>query len=115
MSKRLIIQVLWLVLGLYVCTTLAKSLVQLYQASGRVATQQAKLESLKSEIAGLNSELEYVRSYSFLEKTARDKLNLQRPGEVILMVYDNHLVVQQTQTEAEQPLPFWQRWLRLFM
>jgi cell division protein FtsB len=114
MSRQVIFKILWLSLGLYACFTLSKSLVQLYQASKRVGIQEAKREQLASQVAELKNQFEYVKSYDFVEREARDKLNLQRPGEIVLVMPAQQLVVKSEEPKNSPVLTNWQKWLRLF-
>lgn len=112
--RKKIVQILWLVLGLYACIALSRSLAQLYQASRRVTTQETKLSELKSEVAGLKTQLEEVESWDFLEKQARNELGLQRPGEIVLVLPPTNLVVNGGESRSEVTEENWQKWLKLF-
>lgn len=114
MSKAAIFRLLWLGLGLYISFTLTKSLWELYQASGRLTTQSEKLSSLEKKVAELKDRLDYVRSYEFVEKEARDRLNLQRPGEIVLILPEPDAVLGVEAGAEKAELPNWQKWLRLF-
>lgn len=86
MERKKLVNLVVLFSTLYISYTLTKSLVALYQAKDRVTTQQEKLTELKNENQVLSEKLEEVSSVEFVEKEAREKLNMQLPGEVVVLV-----------------------------
>jgi cell division protein FtsB len=85
------------------------------RASDRVTSQTVKLEEKKNQLAELESRLEYVNSYEFIEKEAREKLNLQRPGEIVLVVPETAPTILVEEDEKGEDLTNWQKWIKLFM
>ncbi len=47
------------------------------------ANNEARIDSLQTEIATLEKEIEYSESLEFVEKVARDELGMVRPREII--------------------------------
>lgn len=68
---------------LYLGTTLLQQELSLKALSVREAEQMARLDELEAEIAEVQTDLEEADSKEFVEKKAREKLGLVKPGEII--------------------------------
>lgn len=99
------------------CLILALILIAFIKQSGREKNMDASNQELTSEVADLarqNQELEqliaYFGSSEFVEKEAREKLNMARPGEKTLIITDpNSLINLPTnQTPKSMPQKWWQ-------
>ena len=92
-----------------------KSLLDLRKAGGRVDQAKQDLVELKAQNQDLKKKLTEVSSNEFVEKEARDKLNLQKPGEVVvLMPKNDQEMAQEDQVAAEKPLSNPEKWWKLF-
>ena len=72
----------------------------------RVAEEQKKQEDLKRELA-------QAESQKYIEKQAREKLNMGKEGEIIILLPTPDL------SPSPTPIPLdtssnWQKWVRLF-
>jgi cell division protein FtsB len=114
MNRRQIAQVVVILISLYLSYTLIKSLLELYQARDRVTTQQARLDEAKLANADLKKRLEEVRSLDFLEKEAREQLNMQLPGEVVIVIEGVKGDRRREQTRKEVKISNWSKWAKLF-
>ena len=72
----------------------------------------ARIESLKKEIAELEKENEEIQAglsqkgeEGYLEKEARERLNLKKPGEEVVVV-----VPPKEGEGAQEPKNFWGKW-----
>lgn len=72
-----------------------------------------RLEKSKQQKENLERELARVQSQEYIEKEARDKLNLGREGEVVLLLPTISTNQGPTPTPL-QDVPNWQRWWKLF-
>ena len=106
-------------LGIWLVVSLSRDLWQLLQKRGRVEKMVVKKEELVVENLALKEKLEYVESEEFTEKEAREKLNMSKEGEVVVVLpekittADFQSANQQNQLTSEN-LPNYQQWLRLF-
>ncbi len=74
-----------------------------------------EVEELTLKNKELKERLEYVKSEEFVEKEVRDKLNMAKENEVIVVLPEGlELRDQQLEASNEEDLPNWQRWLKLF-
>lgn len=81
MSLKRIIFILVIVAGVYLIINLSTTITTLWQRQSELTRAQEELEMAKKENKDLKSQLEYAQSQEFLEKEARNKLNLVMPGE----------------------------------
>ncbi len=108
-------QGLAILVGLYMCVALGRSLWQLYRAGGRVEEARQELGNLKLENEQLQIKLVEVETDGFVEGQARDKLNLQRTGEIVVVLPQMKEREGEDQgTEELRDVPNWQKWAGLF-
>lgn len=62
----------------------------------------------------LQKQLAQVKSPQFLEKEARDKLLLVKPGESDVLIDQTLLTATSSATKKEIEKPYWQQWLDVF-
>ncbi len=57
------------------------------------------------------------QSQDEVEKIARDKLNMGKPGETVVVIPEELItkVIEDNKPKIEPKLPNWQGWLKLFM
>jgi cell division protein FtsB len=75
----------------------------------RVADLQRKNEEYKQKLSQVNT-------IEFIEQQARNKMNLSRPNETVIIIPNQQLqAVISMDTRPDDPqVPNWQGWLRLF-
>ena len=76
------------------------------QAEEKLAESKKQNESLKKQLA-------QVESRGFIEKEARNKLNLGREGEIFVFLPSISPMLEPTPTIVEN-LQNWQKWVRVF-
>lgn len=104
-----------MVVGLYLIFVLSKSLFFLYKAKGRLEIAQDQLNDLKDEEASLEAKLGEVESDIFVEAEARNKLNMKKEGEIVLIVPKGEEIENSiTSDEEEKGLSNWGKWLMVF-
>lgn len=82
----------------------------------RLESEVEDLTKLQKRNLELRNKLSAVGKLQFIEQQARDKLNLSREGETVVVIPESELqkvlgVKQAVQQRAE---PYWQGWLKLF-
>ena len=93
--------------------SLVNSIRSLWEKGGIISQRQAVLTEKQGESAELTEKLTYVQSPQFIEKEARDKLNLSRQGEVVVVVPEAVDSIE-AESNLQSQLPNWEQWLRLF-
>lgn len=110
-----------IIIIILVVTLIAYNLVaQIFQAlnSGdRLNKEAEELFKLELKNKELKNKLSQTKSLEFLEEMARDKLNLAKKGETIVVIPEEKIqeVLGTTKASEEQKLPNWQGWLKLFI
>ncbi len=95
---------------------LGRQISSALQASARLDQSASEASKLQDKNRLLRQQLEQVEDYSFVEEISRNKLNMVKPGETVVVIPDEVIKrVLSANTKAEEvKLPNWQGWLRLF-
>lgn len=94
--------------------------VKEYQQRQEEARLKQEVEVEKAKNASLLAQKEYLQSDEYVEKVAREELNLIKPGEraVIVIAPTPSAAETTNQSESkskkEEPKPAWQRWWDFF-
>ncbi|MBI2036391.1 septum formation initiator family protein [Candidatus Microgenomates bacterium] len=111
---RKIIAIIIFAFEAYLIITLSRSVWELWGKRDEYSKIQEKVAQLKEENNRRQSEARYVQTPQFIEKEAREKLNLVKPDETLVIIPQN---VLKEATAAASPAPIlapWQQWLKLF-
>ena len=104
--------VLWLI-SLIVAFGLARSVVgHFFRIDVVEEHRQALLKEEKRHLK-LLSDLAEATSAAFVEKQAREKLGLAKPGDSIVLLQDEAPISSGSASDV-QPKSNWERWWRLF-
>lgn len=116
MGKKIAILVILLIVGITIFN-LGKQISDSITASKRIDQAADEVSELQNENKRLNKRLSEVQEFDFIEETARNKLNMARPGETIVIVSQDELgKVLNSEKKTEPPkLANWQGWLKLFL
>lgn len=94
---------------------LSNQIYHALRAGKRLDEAASKLANLQRNNNELKKKLAEADSLTFIETQARDKLNLSRPGDTVIVIpqkeIDKVLGLQESSTEVK--LPNWQGWLKL--
>lgn len=115
-----LISCLGLILVFLLIIGFSKDIWQLLHADERIKKAEEKLIKLKEENQKLQGKLDYYQKDEFLEEQIRNKLQMAKPGEVIVVLPED--LNQETTEEAKisskiketKELANWQKWFRLF-
>lgn len=80
---------------------------------GRVDNLKTEQEKLEQEKKKLQAQLEYVKSDYYLEKVAREELQLTKPGETVVIVPEGigtTRVESNLKIGSDKALVNWQKW-----
>lgn len=112
---RKVAQFFILALVLILFYGLSNQIYHALQAGKRLDEAASKLANLQRKNNELKKKLAEADSLTFIETQARNKLNLARPGESVIVIsqkeIDKVLGLQESSTEAK--MPNWQGWLKL--
>ena len=116
-NKRKIVFILIFLIILLVFYALGSQIYDSLRSGDRLNKETDELIKLQKKNMELKKRLGKVQSIDFIEKEARNKLNLAREGETVVIIsqkeIDKVLGAEKKQVE-EIKIPNWQGWLRLF-
>ena len=75
-----------IVLLVLVVTATAKEKKSQQKTKDNINTLEQEIAELKGQNSNLSSLIEYLRSDGFVDREAREKLNMQKPGEKVVLV-----------------------------
>ncbi len=104
-----------LVLGLGLAIKLGFNAVTLYQAVGRLTTEQARLEEVKRENQELKDRLAVVQTPEYMEREAREKLGLGFDGEVVVVIPEEEIQTDRGGGMTEVEEVNWVKWRKLYL
>lgn len=113
MKSRLIIFFIS-ILCLFFIVDLTRSIYSLWKRGDIVKQRQQVQDSLAQENQRLKDKLQQVESSQFIEQQARDKLNLQRQGEIVVVLPEELEATEEKQENEVKDLPNWLQWWQLF-
>lgn len=91
--------------------SLVKGIQMTLASRGRVDELRKQRNELLLERAELAQRLEYIESSEYLEKVARDELNLALPGETTVIVPEGVVMgKQEVIEELEEEKQIWEKW-----
>ena len=119
--RRQAFSILALLLGIYFILALSRDLLDLLSKRERILQEEVEVKKLEQERRDLAEKLQYVSGDEFVEKDAREKLLMGKPGEVVMLLPpDNDQTGQagpisdKDQSSAKEDLANWEKWAQLF-
>ncbi len=114
MKKVLFIIVI--VASVFVINNLIRSIYSLWQKQHLLVNAQRELAEEQKRNKTLKKQLKLVESPEFVEKEARDRLFLSKPGEnQIILPRDAIATTEATTAKTQSDLePNWRKWWNLF-
>lgn len=102
-----------IIIAIYLIITTSKGIFDLLGSDSKLIRREKTLAALKKERDRLLVEKKKTESPLYLEKIARDKLGLSKPGEEVIVI-PPELLADNTPIVVEDKSPNWQKWLKLF-
>jgi len=103
-----------LVLCLILVAGVVRSVVSIYEKRGIVAERQQVLVAEEAKHDALMRQLQEATGSAFIERTAREKLGLVKPGEQVVILDQSKLPSTDISTGGPPPPPPWKQWWELF-
>lgn len=102
-------------IGLGLIINLSRDISRLWRAGEQVKLVEEKAQKLKEEQQKLVQKKAYYQSEEFIEEEARNKLNMAKPDETVVILPPNVSQILGRKEETSIPeIPNWQRWWNLF-
>lgn len=107
--------VLIVIFFVFVIQNLLHSIYGLWQKKELLVNARLEVETARKENAALKEQIDSLKNPAFIERQARDKLLLVKPGEQIVVASDNLIVKKDsTKPNSQESKPNWQQWWELF-
>lgn len=111
--KSRLITFLISIISLVFIVNISRSIYELWQKGSVLSERQEVRDELAATSEELQKKLAEAESPEFIEKQAREKLNLQKEGEVVV-VLPKDLEKTEVEVENEVTIPNWQKWWNVF-
>ena len=108
-------------MGGMVVVGLSRSMWGLMHARERVVEAENRVRDLEQENRELAEEYLYQTSEEYLEMQVRDKLNMAKPGEVVVVMPEmeedasNQKPVTREDGNSDEEKVNWERWMAIFL
>lgn len=119
--RRQAFSILALLLGIYFIVALSRDLLDLLSKRERIFQEEAEVTKLEQEQRELAEKLQYVSGDEFVEKEAREKLLMGKPGEVVMLLPPENDQTGQTgpisdkdQSSVNEESANWKKWAQVF-
>ncbi|OGM02462.1 hypothetical protein A2115_02740 [Candidatus Woesebacteria bacterium GWA1_41_8] len=110
----------WTVLGLFalLILSLVKNILKLREVNMQIKEEKERIINLEKEGKDLTAELNSVQSQVYIEKQLRDKLDMSKEGEIVIVLPDvatlRKFAPKDEQEEDVLPDPYWMMWYKTF-
>jgi len=108
--KAIFLLVAWLVIF-----SLAKDVLHIQNGFDRVTEAKTRLEQEEIKNVELKKRYEEVRTEEHRERLIRDQLNMQKEGEVIVVLPKSMDLEVEPKDELVEDIPNWKKWVDLLM
>ena len=81
--ERLIFNSIIVLIMLYIVTALVKQEITIRRYKAQIAELNVKIESEKKDIENIKKDIEQAESIENIEKIARERLKMVKPGEIM--------------------------------
>ena len=109
------VQLIIIVVGALLILNFSRDILKLLKAGDRLKEAEEKVTRLEKEHQALQEKREFYASEEFVEQEARNKLNMARPGETIVILPPNVKEILGHSDRPQAPdIPNWQKWWKLF-
>ena len=106
-------QLLIIIISVFVLINLSKSVIDVWSRRDVITQKRQDLSQIEAENSRLKRELEEAQSPEFLERIARNKLGLVKPGESVVL-YSQTQATPAGEASLKDALPPWKQWWNLF-
>jgi len=113
--KKRLLAILVIIVGSFLIIGLSRNIIRLLRAEKKVDTAHEEVRQLQSEQEALLEKKEHFESEEFIEEQARDKLQMTKEGEAIVVLPSDFKEKANSGDEKiAYELPNWQQWLQVF-
>lgn len=107
------LRVVLLVVAWLLIISLVRDVWQIRTGFGRITESRARLELEEEKNVNLRQKLGLVSGESYRERLIREKLNMQREGEVLVVLPKEGMLETGVTPKLNRQPPNWQKWWNL--
>lgn len=111
MFKKRIVTTIIIIFSLVFIINISRSIILLWQRADLVQIEEQEKKKVEQENLNLKQKLNFMQDPEYIEQEARDKLNMRKPGEAIVVLPEITSVPNPTITPV---IPNWQKWRDLY-
>jgi len=113
--KNKFFQIIGILLGLILVVKITGDLLHLFKAWQQIEKIEKKVAELEEKKKELSEKYQYYQTPEFIEEEARNKLNMAKPGETIVILPPNIKNLNSDYKAQFSPqIPNWKKWWNLF-
>ncbi|MGB9911644.1 MAG: FtsB family cell division protein [Microgenomates group bacterium] len=113
--KSKIIKGLILIFTIYLILKTGSDISKIFNAFKKIEKTKAEVLVLEKKKNELLQKKEYYQSEEFIEQEARNKLNMAKPGEIVVILPpDFQKFLRKNNNELSKNIPSWRQWWQLF-
>lgn len=112
--KHKLINWFFLLLTIVFVSNIIRTVANLSREDKIIQDSNDKLQTVTDENQNLKRQLAQVGSREFIEREARNKLNLGKEGEIVLILPSISPLVNPTPIPLDVS-PNWQKWVEIFL
>lgn len=102
-------------IGILLAVNLARGVFGLWKSTDRIRVIEDKLKEAEAKNENLRQKEAFYRSDEFVEQEARNKLNMAKNGETIVIMPENlEEALGMVKPLPTSPIPNWKRWVEVF-
>ncbi|OGV89818.1 hypothetical protein A2Z41_03525 [Microgenomates group bacterium RBG_19FT_COMBO_39_10] len=114
MIQNRLVKVIIVIIGIGLIISLSRNIYRLFKAGDQVRGAQEYLKELEKEHQSLLEKKEYYQSEEFIEQEARNRLNMGKPEETVVILPPSVGESGESYLFSGSNLPNWQQWFKLF-
>lgn len=98
-----------IIIGIILIINTVKAISDAWRAGDRVEFRAQKISQLERENEKIKQKIAEVESPEYLEQIARDKLNLSKPGEILIILPKDYLASTSAELQTDNRKN-WEKW-----
>jgi len=115
MIKRRLFQIVSIIIGLGLIIKFTGDVNRLLKSIYQIKLMENRILELEKKKEIVLKKYQYYQSEDFIEEEARNKLNMAKPGETIVILPPNlSELLNRSRIQTEASLPNWKKWWNLF-
>ncbi len=111
---RRFIRLFLTIVSLVAIIMLTRSIITVWQKGDVIQERKTELRKIEAENEALRRRLAEAQSPEFIEKQAREKLGMSKPGEAVVLMPPATEAAKMLEDLGQKPVPNWLAWWRLF-